>query len=178
MSDVGRLSNRKPHQFAVCNGGWETSPIRPQRRTPTSPTLPIGASNNLNVGRRPNLGSDTGLFSHPQRRTEDFTHPSAKAKVYFLQRPDRPILSRIFELSFRVSAVGTLSASEALLLLHAQRRSTNLFLFQLAARSLSQISNFPRRRRSDRSSNSLRRRRSGKSWIRSRIAPPPATIGG
>ena len=88
------------------------------------------------------LGSDAGLLSRPQRRTGDFTNPSATAEVYFLQRPDRPILNRIFELSFRVSAVGTLSASEALLLLHPQRRSANLFLFRWDARSLSQIQIF------------------------------------
>ena len=43
-------------------------PIRPQRRTPTLPTLPIGACNNLNVGRRTNLiTSDVGRISDQSR---------------------------------------------------------------------------------------------------------------
>ena len=54
-----------------------------------------------NVGRRRNLGSDAGLLSHPQRRTGDFTKPSATADAHFLQWPDRSILSHIFEIFLR-----------------------------------------------------------------------------
>ena len=45
-----------------------TSIRRPQRRTPTLPALPIGACNNLNVGRRTNLiTSDVGRISDQSR---------------------------------------------------------------------------------------------------------------
>ena len=47
------------------------------------------------------LGSDTGPLRHPQRRTKDFTNPSAMAEVHFLQWPDRSILSQIFEIFLR-----------------------------------------------------------------------------
>jgi len=71
--------------------------------SPEAPTFrrPLFLGRTFHIGRRPSLGSDAGLLSHPQRRTGDFTKPSATADAHFLQWPDRSILSRIFEIFLR-----------------------------------------------------------------------------
>ena len=70
------------------------------------------------------LGSDAGSLRHPQRRTEDFTNPFATVEVYFLQWPDRSILSRILK-SFCGVGDRTDLESDARLLRHPQRSEVN-----------------------------------------------------
>ena len=75
-----------------------------------------------NIGRRLTLRtSDTGSLCHPQRRTGDFTNPSAMAEVYFLQWPEHSILSRILKSCCGVDDRTDLE-SDAGSLRHPQRR--------------------------------------------------------